>query len=301
MTPLAASTGLFYAQAKSRMGMLTGQADRLQTQIATTKRLQAPSDDAVAYQRLQRLQRQSDDAKAWAVNLDLAGSLLKQTDSTVGAMATQIDRASELVLSARNGTLDATARKAIGAELSEIVGALVELANTKDTRGQPLLGGTDGAPAVTRTGNSFTIASDTPGAIPVGDGQSVQPGEAAARVLALPGDRNVLAVLATLAAKLSAGEALGDSEAAGAIDDLQASGDQMATVRASVGARGVRVDLIQAQATEVAADRETERSGLEDTDLTAAVADLQKTMTILSATQASFAKLSQLSLFSYLR
>ena len=301
MNSLSASTGLFYAQAKSRMGSLTAQADRLQTQIATTKRLQAPSDDAVAFQRLQRIERQGSDDAAYGSNLNLAASLLQQTDTTLGSMDDQIGRASELVLRARNGTLDPVARKAIGAELAEIVGTLVQLANTPDTRGQPLMGGADGTPAVTRAGNNFSFASGNAGAIPIGDDQAVQPGDSAARVFALPGDRNILAVMAALAAKLSEGDALGDSEGAGAIDDLKAAGDQMALVRGSVGARAARVDLIQAQATDIAADRETERSGLEDTDITAAVADLQKTMTILSATQASFSKLSQMSLFDYLR
>ena len=50
-----------------------------------------------------------------------------------------------------------------------------------------------------------------------------------------------------------------------------------------------------------AAARESDRTELEDTDLSAAITELQKQMTILSATQASFSKLSSLSLFAYLR
>ena len=40
---------------------------------------------------------------------------------------------------------------------------------------------------------------------------------------------------------------------------------------------------------------------MEDTDITSAVTELQKTLTILQATQASFTKLTGLSLFDYLR
>jgi len=301
MTTISASTSLFYAQAKSRMGLLTAQADKLNTQIATTKRLQLASDDAVAYQRLQRLARDGADADAYGTNLDMAASLLQQADTALGSIGTQIDQASELALSARNGTLDATARKAIGAQLNEIVASLVQLANTADSRGQPLFGGKDGTAAVTRDGNSFTFADGTAGAIPIGDDQSVQATESASRVFALPGDRNVLAVMAALAAKLSSGEAPSDDEAASAIDDLAGASDQVGLVRGSMGARAARVELIQSQATDIAADRETERAALEDTDITAAYADLQKTLTVLSATQASFSKLSQLSLFDYLR
>ena len=52
---------------------------------------------------------------------------------------------------------------------------------------------------------------------------------------------------------------------------------------------------------DVATDREATRSALEDTDVTAAITNLQKTMTILQATQASFTKLASLSLFDYLK
>ncbi len=47
--------------------------------------------------------------------------------------------------------------------------------------------------------------------------------------------------------------------------------------------------------------RETERSSIEDTDLTTAIIELQKATTILQATQASIGRLTSLSLFDYLR
>ena len=65
--------------------------------------------------------------------------------------------------------------------------------------------------------------------------------------------------------------------------------------------RAARVDLEATRLTDVGADREASRSALEDTDIASTYLELQKTMTVLSATQASFSKLSALSLFSYLR
>ena len=52
---------------------------------------------------------------------------------------------------------------------------------------------------------------------------------------------------------------------------------------------------------EAQTDRTELRSSLEDVDVTQAYTELSKTMTILTATQTSFSKLSQLSLFNYLR
>ena len=47
--------------------------------------------------------------------------------------------------------------------------------------------------------------------------------------------------------------------------------------------------------------RAEEQEAVGGTDLTQAVSRLQQTMTVLEATQASFARLSSLSLFSFLR
>ena len=56
-------TNRFYDAAARNMGRLSSRADALQVQIATGKRLQAPSDDALAYRRLQGLaQAKADDA-----------------------------------------------------------------------------------------------------------------------------------------------------------------------------------------------------------------------------------------------
>ncbi|WP_374137885.1 flagellin, partial [Sphingomonas sp.] len=62
-----------------------------------------------------------------------------------------------------------------------------------------------------------------------------------------------------------------------------------------------RLDLETARLESTALTREAERSGIEDTDLTTAIIELQKTTTILQATQASLGRLSSLSLFDYLR
>ncbi|MBL7344927.1 hypothetical protein, partial [Escherichia coli] len=53
--------------------------------------------------------------------------------------------------------------------------------------------------------------------------------------------------------------------------------------------------------TSVAETREATRSGIEDTDIPTAVASLQKTLTVLQATQASFSKLTSVSLFDYIK
>ena len=295
------STSLFYDRSATALATLGAHADTLQTQIATGKRLAQASDDSVAYTRLRGIAQASADATVSASNLDMAGSVLAQADSTLTDIGSQLQRASELAIRARNGTMDATDRQAIATELDEIVAQLAQLGNAMDPRGQPLFGGADGGAAVTTNADgSYSFASTLPGAIPTGDGQSIQPGDTATRLFVQAGGGNTLQTITDLAAALRAGTSV-DTAAATAITKLTAAATQVTGVQASLGARAQRVEMDQAALKQAGVDREAIRSGLEDTDVTATITELQKTMTILSATQASFTKLQGLSLYDYLR
>jgi len=294
------STSQFYDRAATSIASTSAKTDTINTQIASGKKLQAPSDDSVAYQRLAGLSRTTADATSYDANLTMAGSLLQQADTTLTAITTQLQKASELAIQANNGTLNAAQRAVIGQQLEGIADTIAGLANIKDLRGQPLFGGADGGAAVTKTADGrYTYAETAPSPIPIGDGQSVQAGETASRVLTF-GDKDALGVIAGLAAALQSGEELGTAGAT-AIDDLSAAGTQVTAMQASLGARAARVDLQQAAQKDIATDREDVRSGIEDTDVVAATVELQKQMTILNATSASFTKLSSLSLFNYLK
>lgn len=293
-------TNAFYDRAAQSMRGLTVAADKIQTQISTGKKLVSPSEDAAAYQRLATLKRDSADMTAYAANLGLAGSLLASADTTLDAMSTQLQRANELTLQAKNGTQNDASRKAIADELDQIVQSLMALGNTKDPRGEPLFGGADGGAAVTKASDgSYAFASTPVTAIPIGNAQSVQATETAARVFDA-GGTDILTALTAFSTALKAG---GDVSAAAntALGDIAESSEQVTTIQASLGARAARVDLEAGQQSAAATDRESVRSALEDTDVATAITQLQKTMTILSATQASFTKLSSLTLFNYIK
>jgi flagellar hook-associated protein 3 FlgL len=294
------STSIFYDRAANAIASAGAKTDAINTQIASGKKFQAPSEDSVAYQRLAGLARTTADGKSYDVNLTMAGSLLQQADTTLSAITTQLQKASELAIQANNGTLNASQRATIGEQLSGIADTIAGLANIKDLRGQPLFGGADGGAAVTKNANgSYAYADTAASPIPIGDGQTVQAGETASRVLKF-GDKDALSVIAGLAAALRSSEPLGTTGST-AIDDLSAAGTQVTAMQASLGARAARVDLFQAAQKDIATDRENTRSGIEDTDVVAATVELQKQMTILNATSASFTKLSSLSLFNYLK
>lgn len=271
------STRLFYDRSARDMQALSARADTLNTQISTGKKLLAPSDDSVAYQRLQGLARDGADASAYAGNIGLAQSVLQQADTTLGSITAQLQRASELTIQAGNGTLSTEARGAIATELEGILATITGLADAKDVRGGALFG--DGA------------------AIPIGDGQSVLPSADATTFLATPGGATLADTLDAFVTALRAGTPVPASASA----DLATISGQVINTQGSIGARAARVDLQAAQLKGAETDREVTRSAIEDADITETITELQKTMTILQATQASFSKLSALSLFDYLR
>lgn len=293
------STTQFYDRASASMSGLSARADELMNQISSTRKLAAPSSDSAAYQRLRTLARDASDDEAYGANLGLAAGALKQADTTLEGVEEQFRRARELTVLARNGVQTDETRKMIAAEVDQLLDGMVALANAKDERGQHLFGGMDGGPAVTLVDGAYSLATTTGAAIPIGAGRSVQPGEPAVRVFQA-GAGDAFRLLADLSAALKAGgdvtDATGD-----ALDGLEAASEQVSIVRSSLGARAAGVELEQARLVDVGLDREESRSRLEDTDIPATVLELQKTMTILNATHASFSKLQSLSLFDYLR
>jgi flagellar hook-associated protein 3 FlgL len=295
------ATSQLYNRPASLMTGLTAEADRLQTQIATGKKILAPSDNAASYLRLQGLKQQGADDSAYAGNIKMAQGLLAQTDSTLESVESQLQRVQELATQAANGTLSDGDRAAIGKEIESIRDSLFATANTKDVRGQPLFGGASGDTAYVRNSDgsiSFAGAGE-PSAIPTGDGVSVHATVTGAKAFATGGG-DMFAMLADFAAALDAG---GDISAAAGntLDGVKAALDNVGLARASAGATAARLDLDADRLTAAGVAREDSRSALEDTDITTAVTQLQKTLTVLQATQASFTKLTSLSLFDYLR
>lgn len=288
------ATSQLYDRPASLMASLTEKADALQTQISTNTRIGKPSDDAAGWVQLQGLGRADADSKAYAANVKLAQGVLAQADTTLGDIGTQLQQVQELALQASNGTMTPAARAAAGASVQAAMDEMLALANTQDVRGQPLFGGADGDMAYVKNSDGSVSYSGSGEAspIPIGDKDSV--------VATVSGDHvfgDMFATLKSLSDALQSGNAVpADTLAA-----LSAASDSVSAAQASTGARAARVDLVADRLTEAQAGRDETRVALDEPDIAATVTELQKTLTILQATQASFTKLSGMSLFDYLR
>lgn len=296
------ATSLTYDRLRDRMGTLSARADLLNNQLATNKRIQAPSDDAAGYRALSSLKRTGSDANAELANIDLATSLLEASSTALGSVEAQLIRVREISVSAGGATLTAEQKLAMATELDVIVEDLLRIVNTTDSRGGPLFSGTNTAPPYERVAGTITYTgAGEAGAIPIGDGRSINAttsGETIFNKIRVTDgtDKDMFAIIEGMADTLRAGGAIGDHGT-----DVQAALTSVTNARASIGARGARLELEESRLADLAITREEARSAIEDTDVTATITELQKTLTVLQATQASFSKLTSLSLFNYLR
>ena len=300
------------------MGRLNQQSARLQTEISTTKKIQAPSDDSVAFARITQIKRSLADETQFKSNVSFASSLLDQADSALAAMEIQVNRAREIALAASNDIVSAADRKAYAAELNGILDTMVDIANTRDVRGLPLFGGAATGDAFGRDANGKVVwqGEGEAAPIPIASNSSIAAAGRGARLFGgLPsggGSTDIFAMVQNLAAALDGtapdDPSLGDTPQAQlraridqGISDFAAATDRLGNARASVGARGARLVVETERLTELATTREIERSGLEDANIAENLARLQQVMLALEASQSSFAKISQMSLFDYIR
>lgn len=299
------TTNQSYERPSLMMATLNAQADRLQIQVATGKKILAPSDSASGWQQLSGLKRATADDGAYASNIKMAQSLLAATDTALDTVETQLQRAKTFAVQANSQTMTPEGRTAILKEVEAIITDLLGVANAKDSRGQPLFGGAAGDAAYARQpdGSIAYVGSGETAPIPVGEGVDIAATETGMRafggIAGANGTTDMFAILTAFAAALAPGAEPGGIETA--MTDLDAALDQIGTTRASVGARAFRMDLEAERLVDADTARETTRSGIEDADTAASIAELQKTLTILQATQASFTKLTSLSLFDYIR
>ena len=296
------SSSQVFDRATRTMGSLTEQADRLQTQISTGVRLLAPSTDAGAYRQLTGIRRATADETQDKSNITLATSLLSASDTALASIETQLLRASELTIQGASGSLSTEQKAVIAGQLDAILEDVVRLANSTDSRGSPLFSGSSEITPYTQASDGSVAYAGTgeADAIPIGDGATIQATTSGARIFGglatAGGPSDAFAIIKGVADGLRSGAGVGTG-----IADIKTALTALGEARASIGARGARLDLETARLGEIAVSREEMRTAIEDTDITAAITELQKTLTVLQATQASFTKLTSLNLFDYLR
>lgn len=306
MTIVSTSTSAFFQRNTTDIGNLRAQAEDLQAQLGRGERLARSSDDPVAASRLRTLARADTLSGIDLANANRATADLTLADDALSAIANTIIRAKELASQAANGTFTAVQRAAIGKELDQMHASLFALANSRDSTGSALFGGevAGAAYVLDASGQAVYAGSATAGDLPLGEGQSVGRGLTGPEFLDFTVGGNptdLLRVIKDLGAALQGGV---PDPAGAARDALGALGTALETVSTGqtvVGARLAWVDLTTVRRENLGELRAQEQNEIGGTDIAGTVARMQQVMLVLEASQAGFARLSNLTLFDVLR
>ncbi len=262
----------------ARQSRLAQNIARTQVSISTGKRIQTPSDDPAAAARVATIARAQADDAVWNGNLTLAAGLAAQADGVLATLAAHVALARQHVIAGASGTVTAADRATYAAQLRGIADDVAVLRNTRSALGQPL------------------FAIDAPAAIRVAQSNVLAPVDSAAAIFER-GGAALVQDLSDAAAALDSGDS---ARVAAANDRLGGWIDHVANAQGNQGVQAARIDLLidsnQARGVELA----SERSGLEDTDLSAAIAQLNTQQLTLQAAQAAFARINRQSLFEIL-
>lgn len=306
MTNIGTSTRAFFDRSTLDLSGLRANAENLQARLARGEKLARSSEDPVAASRLRTLARSESLSKIDTANANRISADLGLADSALSSFASAIIRAQELATQAANDTLTGSQRASIGIEIGELHARLVDLANARDSAGHALFGGEAGgnAYALDASGNASYIGTASAGELPLGDGQNVTRGVTGPEFLnfSVNGSAtNLLAEMKALGDALKGTAADPQAAAREALSALSAGLDALTTTQTIVGSRLAWIDIAAERSVNLGELRADEQAEIGGTDIATTVAELQQVMLVLEASQASFARLTNLSLFEMLR
>jgi flagellar hook-associated protein 3 FlgL len=120
------------------------QVNRTQQQVSTGRRVLTPADDPIAATKILQLQQDQALRDQFGKNMTGAEGRLTLEETQLAGITDNLTRLKELTVKAGDGSQTITDRQAIAAEIREILGATVDLMNSKDAGGEYLFGGFKG-------------------------------------------------------------------------------------------------------------------------------------------------------------
>lgn len=121
------------------------QVNNTQQQVSTGRRVLTPADDPIAATKILQLQQDSALREQFGKNMTGAQGRLTLEETQLAGITDNLTRLKELTVKAGDGSQTIGDRQAIAAEVREILGATVDLMNSKDAGGEYLFGGFKGA------------------------------------------------------------------------------------------------------------------------------------------------------------
>jgi flagellar hook-associated protein 3 FlgL len=304
------STHLMFERASSQMSTVQGNLTQSQAQLAQGKQVINASDapdQAATIQRMKSLISRQDSYKSSLTTVKIR---LESEDSTLQNVTTLLIRAKEVAVHAANDTLSPDNRKALGIEMKALRDQMLSLANTKDNNGNYIFSGSrvqqpafasnsNGSPNYqgdqtemrVRVSEQFTIPLNRPGTAAF---KSVARTTADGAVTGV----GYFKVMDDLIAGINNSEPPNITRGVSELDNLL---EGVTLAHADVGTNLNVIDQQTSVIEDTILNLKSTLSNIEDLDFASAITKMNQQMLSLQAAQSSFAKISQLNLFEYIR
>ncbi|MEJ6773567.1 MAG: flagellar hook-associated protein FlgL [Porticoccaceae bacterium] len=305
------STGQLFDRAVTQMSEQKTKVVEMQTKLATGKQIVQTSDDPDKAGLIQRLNTAYNRQETYESTLNSVEDRLSAEESSLMATDNILQRVRELAVQASSDTTSADDRAIIATEINALKDSLLALANTQDVNGNYVFSGSavrtvpfaaDGEGNMRYQGDNSYVAVDVSEQrrlIMNRPGNEVFDGVVRLEIDGT-GPRKVsfFNVIEDFSNALATNDTTGIQRSLGEVDELSA------TLSISLADVGSRQNVVESQR-DVLADTKLRYksvlSNAEDLDYASAVTKLSAELLSLEAAQASFAKISQLTLFDYIR
>ncbi|MFD0957913.1 flagellar hook-associated protein FlgL [Paenibacillus chungangensis] len=300
---LRVTQSMMHLQLTRNLNRNLTQMEQLQQQTTTGRKINKPSDDPVGITYSLRYRTEIAANGQYKENVDSALSWLDFTDSVVNQAGDVLKRVKELAIQAANGTNPDLALDNVKSEMEQLKDQLIDIGNSK-MNGKYIFNGEnfeqmpygpslEAREVTTDTGAiMYTVGVNTKLDINFNGNQVFGAGD-----LAGTGD-NVFSTLDRVIAALGSGN---HSDVTAELGNIDKGIDRMLNVRAEIGARVNRAELVQNRLADLEINLTEMQSKVEDADFEKLLIDTQINENIYQASLSVGAKVISKSLVDFLR
>lgn len=304
------STQLLFERAAGQMSLVQNKLAESQAHLAQGKQILKPSDAPDQAAVIQRLKSVMSRQESYQASISTLRSRLENEDTTLKSASDLLIRAKEVAVQAANDTLAPVNRKALAVEMKAVRDQLLSLANAKDNNGNFLFAGSRSkkpafeAPAGTPGASPVYQGDQTKMTVMVGEQRSIpvnRTGTDAFVTLTRPGSSQGVGffqVMDDMVAGINNSDDAAMQRGIGEMTDLL---NGMTLAHADIGTDMNVVDQQSSVIDDTILNIKTNLSTVEDLDYASAITKMNQQMLSLEAAQSSFSKISQLTLFNYLK
>ena len=303
------STSQLFDNSVNQMNRQQSKIAEMQAKLASGKQIVKPSDDSEKSAVIQRLQTAIDRQSVYERSLDTAENRLASEESALMSSERILQRIRQLAVQSNTDTLSVDDKDILANEITSLREELLSLANTQDANGNYVFAGSNvqtKAFDVNADGDIIYQGDKTQTSVDISDQRRLVLNRAGDEVFA-----SVDRVVDGDTQDISFFKVIDDFAQALATDDEDALNlglEEISSITEGMGASiadlGSRISTVNNQR-EILEDTNLRYQDLlsnaQDLDYATAVTKLSAELLSLEAAQASFAKISQLSLFNYIR